>query len=109
MKKTIILSAMVLYIFSAVASVFMSATETGQQTESVPTTAAETATNARRTGFTVKSVAGKIAVEDSDGRIVKTTSTRVAILPEKDREQLENGIKAETPRELKRILEDLCS
>ena len=59
--------------------------------------------------FTVRSLGGRVAVEDEDGNIVLSTSTRVAILPETDREQLENGIRAKNPREVKRILEDLCS
>ena len=48
-------------------------------------------------GFVVKTVSGKIAVEDiSTGKIVRTTDTRVSSLPEKDRNQLERGITVKT-------------
>ena len=58
-------------------------------------TAALVETQARNdSGFLVKTVGGKIAVEDSNtGKIVQTTDTRVSSLPEKDRALLRSGIK----------------
>lgn len=61
-------------------------------------------------GYVVKSVGGKIAVEDiSTGKIVRTTDTRVADLPEKDRVRLDRGISVKSKSELRSVLEDLCS
>lgn len=61
-------------------------------------------------GYIVKEVSGKIAVEDvSTGKIVRTTDTRVSILPEEDRAQLKKGISVKTKSELRSVLEDFCS
>ena len=61
-------------------------------------------------GYKVKTVGGKIAVEDlKTGKIIRSTDTRVDILPEKDREQLKEGIVVKTKSELRSVLEDLCS
>ena len=61
-------------------------------------------------GYKVKTVGGKIAVEDlKTGKIIRSTDTRVDILPEKDREQLKEGIVVKTKSELRSMLEDLCS
>ena len=61
-------------------------------------------------GYIVKAVSGKIAVEDiSSGKIVRITDTRVSILPEKDRAQLKEGIVVKSKSELRSVLEDYCS
>ena len=58
----------------------------------------------------VRTIGGKIAVEDlSTGEIIRSTDTRVDILPRKDRDQLERGIVVKTKTELRSVLEDLCS
>ena len=86
---------------------------------SLPETPAEMIMSAERTsetqaeteaGFIVKSVGGKVAVEDiSTGKIVRATDTRVSLLPEKDRAQLRDGIVIKSKSELRSVLEDLCS
>lgn len=69
----------------------------------------ETMTN-DTSGYKVKTVGGKIAVEDiKTGEIIKSTDTRVDILPQKDRDQLKQGIIVKTKSELRSVLEDLCS
>lgn len=61
-------------------------------------------------GYVVKAVSGRIAVEDiSSGKIIKTTDTRVALLPDNDRAQLSRGIVVKNKSELRSVLEDLCS
>lgn len=61
-------------------------------------------------GYIVKEVSGKIAVEDiSTGKIIRTTDTRVSVLPEEDRAQLKDGISVKTKSELRSVLEDFCS
>ena len=79
--------------------------------EAIDAAVFETETESRtESGFVVKSVSGRIAVEDiSTGKIVRTTDTRVASLPEKDRAQLESGIIVRSKSELRSVLEDLCS
>ena len=63
-----------------------------------------------KSGYKVKTVGGKIAVEDlKTGEIIKSTDTRVDILPRKDRAQLKQGIVVKTKSELRSVLEDLCS
>ena len=63
-----------------------------------------------KSGYKVKTVGGKIAVEDlKTGEIIKSTDTRVDILPPKDRDQLKDGIVVKTKSELRSVLEDLCS
>lgn len=65
---------------------------------------------ASESGYVVKSAGGKVAVEDvSTGKIVRTTDTRVASLPKKDRSELERGIVVKNKSELRSVLEDLCS
>lgn len=74
------------------------------------TAATEEKTIPSESGYVVKTVSGRIAVEDaSTGEIIKTTDTRVAILPEKDRDELERGITVSDKSELRSVLEDLCS
>lgn len=61
-------------------------------------------------GYKVKTVGGKIAVEDmKTGEIIQSTDTRVDILPQKDRDELKQGIVVKTKSELRSVLEDLCS
>ena len=63
-----------------------------------------------QSGYKVKTVGGKIAVEDlKTGEIINSTDTRVDILPQKDRNQLKQGIVVKTKSELRSVLEDLCS
>lgn len=74
------------------------------------TAATEENTTPSESGYVVKTVSGRIAVEDaSTGKIIKTTDTRVAILPEKDRYELQRGIAVNNKAELRSVLEDLCS
>lgn len=61
-------------------------------------------------GYKVKTVGGKIAVEDmKTGEIIQSTDTRVDFLPQKDRDELKQGIVVKTKSELRSVLEDLCS
>lgn len=63
-----------------------------------------------KSGYRVKTVGGKIAVEDmKTGEIIQSTDTRVDILPQKDRDELKQGIVVKTKSELRSVLEDLCS
>lgn len=63
-----------------------------------------------QSGYKVKTVGGKIAVEDlKTGEIINSTDTRVDILPQKDRNELKQGIVVKTKSELRSVLEDLCS
>ncbi len=109
MKTKITVTLISVYLFLAAFSLVYSTFAAPVSVPELIPTVTVTETAPKEKFFTVRSLGGRVAVEDEDGNIVLSTSTRVAILPETDREQLENGIRAKNPREVKRILEDLCS
>lgn len=59
-------------------------------------------------GYVVADHNGRVAVF-MDGRLIKSTDTPTASLPKADRVRLEQGIEVLSEKELKLILEDLCS
>lgn len=60
--------------------------------------------------FIVKDFYGKIAVFENDSdEPIKITDSFISYLPEYDRQQLKNGVRADSEKELKRLLEDYCS
>ena len=53
---------------------------------------------------------GKIAVYSSNSdKPIEITNASTAKLPKSDQEALKDGIKAESKKELNRLLEDFCS
>lgn len=60
--------------------------------------------------YIVKDFYGKIAVFESGGsEPIEITDALTSYLPEYDRQQLKNGVRADSEKELKRLLEDYCS
>ena len=109
MKKIITLTAMAVYTMVAVFFLLQSGGRTTENVQSAVETEPATAATEPE-GYLVKTVNGVVAVEElKSGEIIKTTATRSAILPAEDRRRLEQGIKAEDERKLRKILEDLCS
>lgn len=115
MKKLVkitLLCIMGIYLmFGFAAIVNASFSYTQNQTVSISATAPdESESTTADLGYIVKTVRGRVAVEDVDtGKIIKITDTRTAILPEKDRNALEKGITVSDKSELRSVLEDLCS
>ena len=110
--KIILFCVMVIYVIFGASAVIsaVAGTDNLQMTEVSDKADSSTDNMKEQTGFIVKSVSGKIAVEEiATGKIIKTTDTRVAILPEKDQKQLEKGITVKNKSELRSVLEDYCS
>ena len=59
-------------------------------------------------GYTVADHEGRVAVYRA-GRLYRLTDTPTASLPKSDRLKLERGIRVDSDKELKSILEDYCS
>lgn len=110
--RIVLLCVMGVYVMTGIAAVLNAAFPTAPAVViPMSATAAEKESTApSESGYIVKTVSGKIAVEDvSSEKIIRITDTRAAILPEKDREKLEEGILVSDESELRSILEDLCS
>ena len=58
--------------------------------------------------YTVREYRGRVAVY-RDGGLTRQTDTAVASLPKSDRVRLQNGIDVYSEKELKALMEDLCS
>ena len=101
------------YILFAATFVFFTGTRENRPAENaalstVPATAPTQ--KASEEVYVVREIDGRVAVESvSTGKIVRRTDTMVSILPDEDRKRLKNGIKADSARELRRLLEDFCS
>ena len=60
--------------------------------------------------YILKEYNGKIAVYSSNSdKPIEITNASTAKLPKNDQEALKDGIKAESKKELNRLLEDFCS
>lgn len=60
--------------------------------------------------YILKEYNGKIAVYSSNSdKPIEITNASTAKLPKSDQEALKDGIKAESKKELNRLLEDFCS
>ena len=60
--------------------------------------------------YILKEYNGKIAVYSSNSKKpIEITNASTAKLPKSDQEALKDGIKAESKKELNRLLEDFCS
>lgn len=111
MKKLILITGLVVYSLFA-AAMLIDAGKGNRSSEQVEfTTVSETeATDVTPEDlYVVKTLGGKIVVEDSTGKIIETTDTNAAILPESDRKELSEGITVEGKRAVRLLLEDLCS
>lgn len=112
MKKLFFTTAILIYTFFVTAVVFDNAAHSSKQ--SVRTVRAvevyETTQPQTEAKYIVTALDGRVAVSESDsGRIIRRTDTQVALLPESDRKRLEKGIRVKTERELRQLLEDICS
>jgi hypothetical protein len=113
LKKTIIITGIVIYTLFAVSLIFAGQPEQQKAsvTHQLPTSlyTRPTVTEAKEL-YVVKDKDGLIAVSEmSTGKIISTTETRVALLPESDRKRLKNGIVVEGKRAFIGLLEDICS
>ncbi len=73
-----------------------------------PAVTGEAASVQRRPLYTVREYEGYVAVFPDGGK-PKLTDTAAASLPKSDRIRLEKGIEIFSEKELKELLEDLCS
>ncbi len=111
MKKLILFTSIIVYVLFAV-SVFLDRPERVEVPAVAEVIATETSEpdEIPETLYIVREKDGRVAVEDSrTGELVKKTDTLVSVLPKSDRKQLEKGIAAYSEREVRTILEDLCS
>ena len=111
MKKLILFTGIIVYVLFAV-SIFLDRPQSVYIPSAVQMTATESSVTDENpeTLYIVKVSGGRVAVEDNrTGELVTKTDTLVSVLPETDRKQLENGIAARSEREVRIILEDLCS
>ncbi len=110
MKKLIIITGVIIYLSVAVSFFTGGATEKNpvvmQNSQSMINVDNETG-NEDEYVLTVSD--GVIIVKNHRGDVVKTTDTRVEILPEQDRSKLFKGIEVDSKKELDRLLEDFCS
>lgn len=58
--------------------------------------------------YLLKEKDGRVAVYHS-GKLITVTGTQISDLPKADASRLREGISASTEKEMKRLLEDLCS
>ena len=111
MKKLILFTGIFVYVLFAV-SIFLDRPKGAavSSAAAVVETQPSTSQQSPETLYIVRSSDGRVAVEDNKtGEIVTRTDTLVSVLPEDDRKQLEKGIAARSEREVRTILEDLCS
>ncbi|MCH5298776.1 MAG: hypothetical protein J1E96_03345 [Ruminococcus sp.] len=111
MKKLILFTGIIVYVFFAV-SIFLDRPERVSDSSVVQMSATQQslADETPETLYIVKISDGRVAVEDNrTGELVTKTDTLVSVLPKSDRKQLKKGIAARSEREVRTILEDLCS
>lgn len=111
MKRLILSTGIIVYVLFAV-SIFLDRPGSVSVPSVVPMTATEQSVEdkAPETLYIVKISDGRVAVEDNrTGELVTKTDTLVSVLPKSDIKQLKKGIAAHSEREVRSILEDLCS
>lgn len=111
MKKLILFTGIIVYVLFAV-SVILDSPGTTQTSHALEVSATEPAETdvLPETLYIIKISDGKVAVEDNrTGELITRTDTLVSLLPRSDRKQLKKGIAASSEREVRIILEDLCS
>ena len=102
-------SKKLLGITGAIMGVYLLLTATAAPPASAPEAAAYQAVREADSGaWRIGEYEGNVAVF-KDGEPILRTDTRVADLPKADRSSLVQGIDVYSQKELKRILEDLCS
>lgn len=113
MKKLILITAVVVYAFLAVSLVADYSRESPAPTVSESTAFQTTSPTQRATSkkpYLVRDVDGVVAVSDNlTGKIIEKTETQTALLPTGDRERLKKGIEVKDKKELRSLLEDICS
>lgn len=102
MKRLMIVSGMI----AAVYLVLMTAV--APQANAPSAVAAEAGESAVQSGFTVGVSEGRVAVF-RDSQLYLRTDTTVSSLPKADRTRLEEGIRVNSLKELKVLLQDYCS
>lgn len=112
MKKMILITGVIIYSLFAAAMVIEA--NTGKKPIEqlrYETYAPETASSSVQSSlYIVKTVNGKIAVEDiKSGKIIKKTDTLASVLPKGDQKMLRKGIKVNNNEQLRLLLEDFCS
>jgi len=96
-------------VTGAILAVYLLLTATVAPPASAPEAAAYMAVQEADSGaWQIREYEGKVTVFRS-GKPILRTDTRVSELPKADRSRLVQGIDVYSQKELKRILEDLCS
>lgn len=100
--------AFVLFMVAALVATFLSCERSDDVSAASPTQSSENATKYKT--YIVKEYDGVVAVfENGDNKPIRVTDRYVSALPKADRDKLKTGIEVETPEQLRRLLEDLCS
>ena len=101
MKRLILITAAILAVYLILTIVITDQSD-------IPETQTVSQTADTADGYTVSVLDGRIAVFRA-GELCYSTDTPVASLPKADRTRLEKGIKVDSEKELKTLLEDYCS
>lgn len=102
MKKLLAITGAVLIAYVILTSVI-------NQDASAPAVfSAQSAESTADPGYTVTAYEGRVAVFRGD-TLLRLTDTPVEALPKADRARLYDGIAVDSDKELKILLEDLCS
>lgn len=112
MKKLVIITGTVVYLLFAISAFIAIAQENNSAAAPVAYTPVypSTQSSARAEIYIVKSKNGVIVVEEeATGKIIQRTDTPASVLPLKDQQRLEKGIRVRGSLELRRALEDFCS
>lgn len=112
MKRMILITGIVIYSLFAVAMII----DSGEKEEAAAhfineTYASQAVTQTEEKNlYVVKIVDNRVAVTDADsGRVIQKTDTLASILPKGDRKLLLKGIKVNSDKQLRLLLEDYCS
>jgi hypothetical protein len=110
MKRLVILTGIIVYILFAISAfIAIASEETEDYTQLATATEAVTQYSSEDI-FLVKNQEGKVVVLNNETKeIIEKTDTQVSLLPKTDQKKLEDGIVVQGKKELRKILEDLCS
>ncbi|WP_407386058.1 hypothetical protein [Ruminococcus sp.] len=102
MKKLILISGLILAVYLILMTVI------APQADAPSAVAVKAGEGAVHSGYTVGVSEGRIAVF-RDGELYLRTETTVSSLPRADQLKLEEGIRVDSLKELKKLMQDYCS